>query len=868
MSVFFLLLSSLQATEHSPEWYEEHGIVPESSAGEITQPGSRVLREIPEGGLLLIPDSSGNRVMAFDPIDGDLIDADFIPSYPDYLSTPIQIIMCSEGTSLIMSDQLRNTLQRFSFDGLYEGIFAPPGGADTSIMQNIRGIHLRNNGNYLVTVAGGANQHAIAEFSPLGAYLGNFVANSAGGMQGPWSIIYREAFNDYLISTSTSNAIHRFDEDGDPIGIFVPSLNFPQQLHLTESGNVLVATFSAPSGVYEYDSTGAQVGFYTPVTGLRGVYELGNGNILTTNSTGVYEIDRQGTLVETKIGGVQARHISFVGSPLGQSIPYEQDFETGSMPEDWLQEHIEGATDWTFQNGGHQAHPPNAYEGDFNAFFQTDTIGNSTMLITPPFLIGNAINPVVRFQHAQAAWNGSQDELHVYYRIEEDGDWVPLESYESNVAEWTERQITLPEPESMYYLGFEAVSGGGYGICIDMLEVFDHVYPIIEVTPLEFDVTLVEGETTSEVLTISNVGTADLEYEIDFADPANWLLVTEPTGTVSPQDSVAVTLMIDTAGLTGGEDYTAILIVSDNYFGMEITVTVNLTVEEFLLTPPSNLEGELIIMTDDISVALWWEVPVPRNRREGNIRNLLGYNVYRQDDPEGDFDQINPDLITGVNYLDEDLEPGVYSYYATALYDQGESEPSNTFTITVPGQVAQPTASPEAGEYEGPLTVELHCATEDAMIYYSLNGDDPDEGSIFYDEPIELTIDTVIKARAYLEDHFPSDIMIAEYLIVLSTEDDLAVVTVTELKGAYPNPFNPSTTVSFSLAEAGEVTLDIFNVKGQKVKTLLQEIKERGNHAVVWNGKDDAGRDLGSGIYFYRLQANDYVSLKKMLLVK
>ena len=871
IAVFFLISSSLSATERTPEWYEERGLMPESALREIPFSGSRSMREIPEGGILLIPDSSNDRVMGFDPITGDLIDANFIPPHSDYLSTPIHMIMNAEGTGLLISDQLMDIVQEFSVEGDYEGIFAPIGGVNNNILDNIRGMYLRDDGHLLVTVASGGNAHAIAEFDTEGNYLGNFIDNNAGGMAGPWSIVYRESFDDYLISTSTSNAVHRFDSDGLPLGDFVPSLNFPEQMYETSDGNILVATFSNPSGVYEYDSSGTQVGYYSVVTGLRGVYELGNGNILVTNGSGVYEIDRNNTIVDTKITGVNARFISFVGPSTGYGLPFEEDFETGSLPEDWEQEFMEGNIDWSYQDGGHMGNPPSAYEGDYNAFFRSDIVGDSTILITPPLLISNAINPVLRFQHAQQAWNTDQDELNVYYKAGEEGDWILLESYDAEVAEWTEQLIELPEIDEPCFIGFEAVSGGGYGVCIDLVEVFDHIYPVMEVIPLAFDIILLEGESTVEILTIGNVGTDDLEYEITFLEPATWLSVSDPIGTVEPDESVEIELLIDAAGLAGDEDYTATLIVSDNYFDMEINVVVDLFVEALVLNPPQNLEGSLVWEPYYYTVDISWDAPANGRRRATRSRELLGYNVYRQNLPDGDFVMINTEIVAPLYYSDEDVEFGEeYAYYVTAVYTEGESEPSNSIEITIPDaqQVEQPTASPEPGEYEDSVTVELLCETEDAEIRFTLNGEDPDEESMLYEEPLELTEDAIIKARAYKTLYLPSEILTAEYTIVVSVEDITEIAPVTDLYAAYPNPFNPTTTISFSLAEEGMVTLELFNARGQKIRTLVREWREAGKHSVIWNGKDEQGNQAGSGIYFYRMTADNYETVKKMMLIQ
>lgn len=84
----------------------------------------------------------------------------------------------------------------------------------------------------------------------------------------------------------------------------------------------------------------------------------------------------------------------------------------------------------------------------------------------------------------------------------------------------------------------------------------------------------------------------------------------------------------------------------------------------------------------------------------------------------------------------------------------------------------------------------------------------------------------------------------------------------------YPNPFNPSTNISFSLPDAAEVTLEIYNVLGQKIVTLVNAYYEAGEHVVQWDGRDAVGSSVSSGIYFYRLTAGTAVTSKKMMLLK
>ena len=84
----------------------------------------------------------------------------------------------------------------------------------------------------------------------------------------------------------------------------------------------------------------------------------------------------------------------------------------------------------------------------------------------------------------------------------------------------------------------------------------------------------------------------------------------------------------------------------------------------------------------------------------------------------------------------------------------------------------------------------------------------------------------------------------------------------------YPNPFNPSTTISFAVPTAGEVTLSIYNIRSQLVRTLVSGSFTAGRHQVVWNGLDARGIRAASGIYVYRLEAENFVAYKKLVLTK
>lgn len=83
-----------------------------------------------------------------------------------------------------------------------------------------------------------------------------------------------------------------------------------------------------------------------------------------------------------------------------------------------------------------------------------------------------------------------------------------------------------------------------------------------------------------------------------------------------------------------------------------------------------------------------------------------------------------------------------------------------------------------------------------------------------------------------------------------------------------PNPFNPQTRIAYDLPNAAKVRLEIYNVLGQQIKTLVDEFQEAGSKSVIWDGRDNSGTTVASGIYFYRMDAGDFSDTRKMMMLK
>jgi hypothetical protein len=98
--------------------------------------------------------------------------------------------------------------------------------------------------------------------------------------------------------------------------------------------------------------------------------------------------------------------------------------------------------------------------------------------------------------------------------------------------------------------------------------------------------------------------------------------------------------------------------------------------------------------------------------------------------------------------------------------------------------------------------------------------------------------------------------------------DGLPLVTRTRLEAPVPNPFNPRTELSYTMAEPGRAQLVIYSVSGRLVRTLVDETRSAGRHSVVWNGTDDSGRTVASGVYLARLVAGGESSIQRMVLLQ
>ena len=330
----------------------------------------------------------------------------------------------------------------------------------------------------------------------------------------------------------------------------------------------------------------------------------------------------------------------------------------------------------------------------------------------------------------------------------------------------------------------------------------------------------------------------------------------------------------------------------------------NPDVNPLIFNPPKNLNVE-IVNQPEIAI-LTWDDPNPNN--SGTFDH---FKVYRNGISIFDY-------VLDNTFIDNDIRPETnYIYNVTAYYInvEGESRSSNVVNIIIrleepPHPVSILSPENEAVEVElkpafkwelpsegaaieglrffissvnNPIHRELmyECCQKNRNCTHFYGGrinPSPAEYTILSPDTIEYTLETELDYETTyywyvvtfneFGDSIDYDIFTFTTKEFMSDKNENILPYVTELLGSYPNPFNPNTTIMFTLDKETNVKINVYNVKGQRVKTLLNSFMDKGEHSVLWNGTDDSGLSVSSGVYFYRMVTGDYSQTKRMLLLK
>ncbi|MDD3535299.1 MAG: carboxypeptidase regulatory-like domain-containing protein, partial [Candidatus Cloacimonetes bacterium] len=256
-------------------------------------------------------------------------------------------------------------------------------------------------------------------------------------------------------------------------------------------------------------------------------------------------------------------------------------------------------------------------------------------------------------------------------------------------------------------------------------------------------------------------------------------------------------------------------------------------------------------------------------------RDLVGYKIWRLDNGAEDLEDswicLTPEPITDTNLVDGDwsqLIANEYRWAVKAVYDGGllsravfsnilyKADPYGNVRGTVRGRSGIPLINALVSCSNGDSAT-----TNGAGIYNMTIYEGAYSFSVLADDYHPLSYDNIPV--------FGEQITTLNFnLIPLANADDVQPVAATLLGGNYPNPFNPETIISYELKDAAPVKLDIYNLKGQLVRRLVNEAQASGRYRSLFDAKDDDNKPLPSGIYLYRLRAGEYCKTRKMILMQ
>lgn len=250
--------------------------------------------------FIMMPDSTNNRLVLFDPFDGSVVNSNLFGLGG---GTPIHAMQV--GNEIWVSEQVGDRVSRWAFDGTLLGQI---GGGPTGGLDNIRGMGRVGNTIYVTNAATGNTAPGIGlvMYDTNGVFQGFFATPNAPS---PFGVLDHQGH--LLVSSSSANDdIHRYSYTGTSLGTFHNStaLNFVEQMDFAPNGDVWAAGFSSNNVARLDPDTGALLSSFT-ASGARGVFQLGNGNVLWTNGSGAHIFDGASS---TQIYTGGGRYLDFV----------------------------------------------------------------------------------------------------------------------------------------------------------------------------------------------------------------------------------------------------------------------------------------------------------------------------------------------------------------------------------------------------------------------------------------------------------------------------------------------------------------------------------------------------------------------------
>ncbi len=334
-------------------------------------------------------------------------------------------------------------------------------------------------------------------------------------------------------------------------------------------------------------------------------------------------------------------------------------------------------------------------------------------------------------------------------------------------------------------------------------------------------------------------------------------------------------------------------ITSTNGFGTGITTAQMQSVSTFTslstagLTDPWDFSGN---PNDDVSNEDYWMISSTINNgfpilnqpgsdsvfADFSVNNriaLIGQTLNFSSTVSSNATDLTWDFDND-NIVDSSDENPQWNYNNTGIYTVKlvASDGNTIDSVTKTNYIAVVQQNPENTTIQDqagvPITFEMFSGNADSLLTYSWTVNSQTAG----DSTAVLTHTFIndgiynIECSVYLDSESESFSWQAD--IAMTNNISNFAQLLTRLNNVYPNPFNPETNIDFSIKSTGNVTLEVYNLKGQRVKTLIDNSVEAGEHSVIWHGDTDSGKSAATGVYFIKLRTNEYQKTKKVMMIK
>jgi len=349
----------------------------------------------------------------------------------------------------------------------------------------------------------------------------------------------------------------------------------------------------------------------------------------------------------------------------------------------------------------------------------------------------------------------------------------------------------------------------------------------------------------------------------DFTNPSSFLSDGTPGGLIisdigTPGNTISFHVTIPVHQLTIPSDGT--MIYSNSLTsGIWYTIFVEGTFQYHYPAEPSAIADAEWAETTSLGNPGW------NNPSNSNLELLInnqdidwgGYNSSHK------YAYINVGMGSPISFKINDDSYGDNQGSLTVRIETGGSRP----------KVFTPILNPSPGTYNHSVDVSINNTIDGAVIRYTTDATAPTETSTIYSLPIQISSTTTIKAKAFKDYWNASEIAEGLFTVVDPTDVSDEFVSRSfplefQLYQNIPNPFNPQTSIAFSIPKAKNIKILIYDNRGRVVNTLLDKTMAAGEHVVKWDGKNSDGNFVSSGVYFYILKAPDLVKTGRAVLIK